>query len=70
MVVTAPTSGVQDGGSRVELVSAVSTLKMLSLFGNRASLQDEVNKVLAADANTRKLTIYKTVAKFATDAGM
>ena len=42
-------------------------MKMLSLFGNRASLQEEVNKVLGGDPSLCKLTPYRKVASFATD---
>lgn len=43
---------------------------MLSLFGNRASLQDEVNKALGSGPNTCRLNIYRSVVKFARDGEM
>jgi hypothetical protein len=42
-------------------------MKMLSLFGNKSCLQEEVNKVLGADPSQCKLTPYKKVASFATE---
>lgn len=43
---------------------------MLSLFGNRASLQEEVNKVLGSGPDTCRLNIYRSVVKFARDSEM
>ena len=45
-----------DEKPRVELISATATMKMVSLFGNRASLQDEVSK------SQKKLAAYQKVA--------
>ena len=42
-------------------------MKMLSLFGNKSCLQEEVNKILGADPYQYKLTPYKKVESFATE---
>lgn len=37
---------------------------MISLFGNRPSLQEEVNKVLSQDPSTHRLSLYKKTLDF------
>ena len=45
-----------EGKPRVELVSATTTMKMVSLFGNRSALQEGVNKSQGRLATYQRVT--------------
>ena len=55
-----------EGAQQIQLISSTNTLKMISLFGNRASLQEQVNGVLGQSPSLCKLTLYKQVVGFGT----
>ena len=55
---------VLDESQGVSLVTSHSTLKMLSLFGNRKALQEEMNRVLGQDPTVHKLTLYRKTTAF------
>ena len=54
----------QSNKSQIELVASESTLKIISLLGNKASLQEEVNRKLCQNPQLMKLTKYNKIASY------
>ena len=54
----------QSNKSQIELVASESTLKIIALLGNKASLQEEVNRKLGQSPQIMKLTKYSKIASY------
>ena len=53
-----------NGTASVDLIASQPSIKIISMLGNKAALQEEANKVLGRDPKSMSLTVYDRAASF------